>query len=81
MAKNNNLHKAKSAKSNFYTIKLQKNMFTLFMRELLLKKRMKNMLEDEQIKSIKMCKINSKTSQKRVKIGKKLTPNVNFIHS
>lgn len=39
------------------------------------------MLEDEQIKSIKMCKINSKTSQKRVKIGKKLTPNVNFIQS
>ena len=39
------------------------------------------MLEDEQINAIKMCKINSKTSQKRVKIGKKLTPNVNFIHS
>ena len=28
-----------------------------------------------------MCKFNPKTSQKRVKTGKKLTPNVNFIHS
>ena len=39
------------------------------------------MLEDEQINAIKMCKIKSKTSQKRVKTGKKSTPNVNFIHS
>ena len=37
------------------------------------------MLEDEQINATKMCKINSKTSQKRVKTGKKLTPNVNFM--